>query len=162
MRRLFDRLPEGTLAIGAGRVVNGVTAYAFITVSSRDLGVESYSPVAMLWALSFLLGVGFFLPLEQETARLVASRRSRGEGSGPVIRSAALLGSVMALALAVAAAAAAPLAQNRTWAVQTAHDAVFARQVQWFPFAAKLSASQTKAEEDCFVLVLSQWLLVTH
>ena len=116
MRRLFDRLPEGTIAIGAGLAVNGLAAYTFITISSRDLGAASYSPVAMLWALSFLLGVGFFLPLEQETARLVASRRSRGEGSGPVIRAAALLGSVMALALAVVAVVAAP------WAIDALFD----------------------------------------
>ena len=97
--RLLDRLPAGTLAIGGGLVVNGLTAYAFITISSRDLGAEAYSPVALLWALSFLLGIGFFLPLEQETARLVAGRVSRGQGIGPVVKSAARLGASMALGL---------------------------------------------------------------
>jgi len=80
-------------------VVNGLTAYAFITISSRDLGAEAYSPVALLWALSFLLGIGFFLPLEQETARLVAGRVSRGQGIGPVVKSAARLGASLALGL---------------------------------------------------------------
>ncbi len=97
--RLLDRLPAGTLAIGGGLVVNGLTAYAFITISSRDLGAEAYSPVALLWALSFLLGIGFFLPLEQETARLVAGRVSRGQGIGPVVKSAAQLGASLALGL---------------------------------------------------------------
>ena len=97
--RLLDRLPAGTLAIGGGLVVNGLTAYAFITISSRDLGAEAYSPVALLWALSFLLGIGFFLPLEQETARLVAGRVSRGQGIGPVVKSAARLGASLALGL---------------------------------------------------------------
>ncbi|MEO2126067.1 MAG: hypothetical protein ABGX65_07695, partial [Acidimicrobiales bacterium] len=62
-------------------------------------GAEAYSPVALLWALSFLLGIGFFLPLEQETARLVAGRVSRGQGIGPVVKSAARLGASLALGL---------------------------------------------------------------
>ena len=82
---LLNRLPKGTTAIGGGLLVNGLTAYAFITISSRDLGAETYTPVALLWALSFLLGLGFFLPLEQETARLVASRVGHGQGIGPVV-----------------------------------------------------------------------------
>ncbi len=96
---LLNRLPKGTTAIGGGLLVNGLTAYAFITISSRDLGAETYTPVALLWALSFLLGLGFFLPLEQETARLVASRVGHGQGIGPVVKSAARLGGVLALAI---------------------------------------------------------------
>ena len=101
LKQVIDRLPRGTMSIGAGLLVNGLTAYAFITVSSRGLGAEAYSPVALLWALSFLLGVGFFLPLEQETARLVASRISQGSGVGPIIKSAGGLGLMMAAVLLV-------------------------------------------------------------
>lgn len=101
VRQLVERLPKGTLAIGAGLLINGLTAYAFITISSRGLGAEAYSPVALLWALSFLLGVGFFLPLEQETARLVASRISRGAGVAPIIKSAGGLGLMMASVLLI-------------------------------------------------------------
>ncbi len=106
MRRLFDRLPEGTIAIGAGLMVNGLAAYAFITISSRDLGAEVYTPVGLLWALSFLLGPGLFQPLEQETARIVASRS--GQGAGPVFRAAARVGGLMALLLCGLALVAAP------------------------------------------------------
>jgi len=106
VRRLLDRLPEGTYAIGAGLVVNGLAAYAFITISSRDLGAEAYTPIGLLWALSFLLGPGFFQPLEQETARIVASRS--GRGAGPVFRAAARLGGVMAFLLCGFALIAAP------------------------------------------------------
>jgi len=101
LERLMERLPDGTVSIGGGLLVNGVTAYIFIAISSRDLGAEAYSPVALLWALSFLLGIGFFLPLEQETARIVASRVGRGEGVGPVVRLAGQLGGVLALFLLV-------------------------------------------------------------
>ena len=116
MRRLLNRFPEGTTAIGVGLLIGGLAAYAFITISSRDLGAERYSPVAMLWALSFLLGPGFFLPLEQETARVVASRGSKGLGSAPVVRTAALMGLGVALLLALVSILAAP------WAI----DAIFA------------------------------------
>jgi len=106
VRRLFDRLPEGTIAIGAGLAVNGLAAYTFITISSRDLGAEVYTPVGLLWALSFLLGPGLFQPLEQETARIVASRS--GQGAGPVFRAAARVGGLMALLLCGLALVAAP------------------------------------------------------
>jgi len=99
--RLLDRLPEGTVAVGGGLVVNGLAAYAFITLASRDLGPEAYTPVGLLWALSFLLGPGFFQPLEQEVARVVASR---ADGRlGPVVRTAAAIGAGMVGILAVGA-----------------------------------------------------------
>ncbi len=99
--RILDRLPEGTVAVGGGLVVNGLAAYAFITLASRDLGPEAYTPVGLLWALSFLLGPGFFQPLEQEVARVVASR---ADGRlGPIVRTAAAIGAGMVGLLAVAA-----------------------------------------------------------
>ena len=104
--RVLDRLPEGTAAVGGGLAVNGLTAYAFITLASRDLGVEAYSPVALLWALSFLLGPGFFQPLEQETARVIAGRPADRLRS--VVRPAAILGGSLALGLTLVAAVSAP------------------------------------------------------
>ena len=98
---VLDRLPEGTVAVGGGLVVNGVAAYAFITLASRDLGPEAYTPVGLLWALSFLLGPGFFQPLEQEVARIVAAR-SDGR-VGPVVRTAAAIGAGMVALLVVLA-----------------------------------------------------------
>ena len=98
---VVDRLPEGTVAVGGGLVVNGLAAYAFITLASRDLGPEAYTPVGLLWALSFLLGPGFFQPLEQEVARIVAAR-SDGR-VGPVVRTAAAIGAAMVALLVVLA-----------------------------------------------------------
>ena len=106
LRRVLDRLPEGTVAVGGGLVVNGLAAYTFITLASRDLGAEVYTPVGLLWALSFLLGPGFFQPLEQETARFIAGRPA--DGLRAVVRPAAILGGSLALGLAVVAVVAAP------------------------------------------------------
>ena len=98
---VVDRLPEGTVAVGGGLVVNGLAAYAFIMIASRDLGPEAYTPVGLLWALSFLLGPGFFQPLEQEVARIVAARSDRR--IGPVVRTAGCVGASMVGLLAVLA-----------------------------------------------------------
>jgi O-antigen/teichoic acid export membrane protein len=106
LKQGLDRLPEGTVTVGGGLVVNGLAAYTFITLASRDLGAEAYTPVGLLWALSFLLGPGFFQPLEQETARVIAGRSANGLRS--VVRPAAILGGSLALALAVVAVVAAP------------------------------------------------------
>jgi len=106
LTRILDRLPEGTVAVGGGLVVNGLAAYTFITLASRDLGAEAYTPVGLLWALSFLLGPGFFQPLEQETARAIAGRSANGLRS--VVRPAAILGGSLALALSVVAMVVAP------------------------------------------------------
>ena len=92
--------------MGGGLVVNGLAAYTFITLASRDLGAEAYTPVGLLWALSFLLGPGFFQPLEQETARFIAGRPA--DGLRAVVRPAAILGGSLALGLVVVAVVAAP------------------------------------------------------
>ena len=106
LKRILDRLPEGTVAVGGGLVVNGLAAYTFITLASRDLGAEVYTPVGLLWALSFLLGPGFFQPLEQETARVIAGRS--GDGIRSVVRPATILGGSLALILILMAAAVSP------------------------------------------------------
>jgi O-antigen/teichoic acid export membrane protein len=92
-------LPEGTVAVGVGLLVAGFTAYGFLVVSARALGKEAYAPLAVLWNILFLVGPGVFLPLEQEVARALASRRARSLGGGPVVRKAAFLGGAMAAAL---------------------------------------------------------------
>ena len=45
-------LPEGTLAVGAGLIVSGVTSYGFLAISARALGPERYAPLGVLWALT--------------------------------------------------------------------------------------------------------------
>ena len=97
--RFFERLPRGTLLVGGGLLINGLAAYAFLTIAARNLGPEAYTSVGMLWALSFMLGPGFFQPLEQETARTIASRF--GRGVAPVVRTAAAIGGLVALGLTV-------------------------------------------------------------
>ena len=106
VRQFLDRsqsanpLPEGTIAIGAGLVVLGVTAYLFFIIVGRVLGPDRYAEFSVLWTLVFIAGPGFMFPLEQEVSRAVSSRRAMGIGGGPVIRKAAALGGVLAAVLA--------------------------------------------------------------
>ncbi len=92
-------MPEGTLAVGVGLVVLGLTAYGFLVISARALGPESYAALSALWATVFLICPGFFLPLEQELSRSLSARRAAGVGGGPVVRRAALVGGVGAVVL---------------------------------------------------------------
>ena len=60
-----------------------------------------YTPLGMLWALSFLLGPGIFHPLEQQTARSIASRF--GEETTPVFKAASIVGSIATLLIVISA-----------------------------------------------------------
>ena len=102
-------LPEGTLAVGAGLIVSGVTSYGFLAISARALGPEKYAPLGVLWALTYVVCPGVFLPLEQEVGRALSTRRAKGLGGGPLIRRAALAGGVAAVVLIAATAATGPL-----------------------------------------------------
>ena len=56
-----------------------------------------YTPLGMLWALSFLLGPGIFQPLEQQTARSIASRS--GREIVPVVKAESIIGGSVTLLL---------------------------------------------------------------
>ena len=93
-------LPEGTLAVGSGLLVQGITAYAFFVISARAMGPERYSSLSVLWTLVFFAVPGFFFPLEQEVGRAVSARRAVGAGGAPVIRRAMVAGAVIVVTLA--------------------------------------------------------------
>lgn len=99
MRRLLSALPAGTAMVGAGLGVLGVAAYAFLAIAGHTLSPRGYSDLAVLWMIVFSVGPGLFFPLEQELGRLVTARRSRGDGSGPVVRRVALIGLALLILL---------------------------------------------------------------
>lgn len=94
-------MPEGTIPVGAGLVIQGLTAYVFFVVAARALGPEKYSSLSVLWTLVFFAAPGFLFPLEQEVSRGVSARRALGSGGGPVMRRAAVLGAALVLGLMV-------------------------------------------------------------
>ena len=57
-------LPEGTVPVGIGLLVAGITSYLFLKVAKVALGSdEAVQPIASLWIATFALAPGFFLPL---------------------------------------------------------------------------------------------------
>lgn len=92
-------LPQGTTAVGIGLLVTGASAYGYLVVAARALEADEYARLSVLWALVLLVGPGFFLPLEQEVGRALASRRARGTGARPVLARAAVLGSAFVAVL---------------------------------------------------------------
>ncbi|MUH51309.1 MAG: hypothetical protein F2789_08865 [Actinobacteria bacterium] len=79
-------LPEGTLPVGVGLLVAGISSYAFFKVGVKALGEDGFKPISSLWFATFFLAPGFFLPLEQELGRALAQRLGLGHGGRPVVR----------------------------------------------------------------------------
>lgn len=79
-------LPSGSLTIGTGLLIGGLSIYIFFRLGQEALGQDGFKPIVSLWFVMFALVPGFFLPLEQEVSRAVAHRRALGDGVRPVIR----------------------------------------------------------------------------
>jgi O-antigen/teichoic acid export membrane protein len=84
-------IPEGTISIGIGLLIAGVTIYIFFKIGQQALGQEEFKPLVSLWFVMFAIAPGFFLPVEQELSRAIAHRRALGQGTNPVVRKVALL-----------------------------------------------------------------------
>jgi O-antigen/teichoic acid export membrane protein len=89
-------LPSGTLPVAVGLIVSGMGAYGFLVISARALGPSRYSDLSVLWALSYIVGPGLFLPLEQEISRALSARRAQGLDEGGILKRGALLGGAFA------------------------------------------------------------------
>jgi O-antigen/teichoic acid export membrane protein len=86
-------------------VLNGLATYLFLVIANRVLPENASDKLTAIWGVVFFAGPGFFLPLEQEVSRAIASRRAQGLGSGPLIMRAAMLGAILvAFVLAVSTA----------------------------------------------------------
>jgi len=95
-------LPDGTLAVGVGLVVSGITTYLFQILAFRGLSKPDYGALNALWVFVFVLAPGIFLPVEQEVGRALAARRAHGIGGAPVIRRAGVIGLIFATSLGLA------------------------------------------------------------
>src|SRR4051794_21298565 len=89
---LRSALPSGTATVGIGLIVLGVSSYLFLAIAARELSTEAFSTLSVLWVAVYTVGPGLFFPLEQEVARAIADRLTKGEGGAPVFLRAAALG----------------------------------------------------------------------
>jgi O-antigen/teichoic acid export membrane protein len=105
LRRLRGiSLPDGTVSIGVGLLVAGLAQYGFLAIAARSLGPVRYAPLATFWSLLFVVGPGFFLPLELEVSRALAARLARGDGGRPLVLRAAAGGGAVLVVLVVGSA----------------------------------------------------------
>ena len=78
------RVPLNVLWVGAGIAVYGLSSFAFLAVAGQVMGQGSgYTALALLWTLLNALGIGLYLPVEQETGRTVATQVSLGRPTAP-------------------------------------------------------------------------------
>ena len=94
-------LPEGTVTVGIGLFIAGVSAYIFFKIGQQALGQDGFKPIVAMWFIAFALAPGFFLPIEQEVSRAIAHRRALGQGGLPVIKRIAPLAIIILLTLVV-------------------------------------------------------------
>lgn len=86
LKAVLKALPDGSISVGVGLVLSGLTTYAFLAIAARALGPEQYAPLSGLWSLLFLVAPAAFVPLEQETGRALAARRVLGRGGRALLR----------------------------------------------------------------------------
>ncbi|MCX5273140.1 hypothetical protein [Streptomyces virginiae] len=83
--------PPGTAMVAGGTAVLGAASSIHLAVAGHSLDKVDMAGVSMLWTLVMSVGIGLFIPIEQELTRIVAARAVRGEGAAPVLRKAGLL-----------------------------------------------------------------------
>ena len=77
------------LSLAAG--FSGIGTYLFLAIVARSLDEAGYSDFAVFWSLTVIAGLGLFLPIEQETSRLIVGRTSVSRGT-PILRVAVVSG----------------------------------------------------------------------
>ena len=89
----------GLAIVGSGLLVN-----AYLAIIARNISAAEYAYFGAFWSLALVAGFGVFLPIEQETARLLqVPDRPRG-----LLRAALLTALSLAVVQVVLVAAAAP------------------------------------------------------
>ncbi|GAA1629262.1 lipopolysaccharide biosynthesis protein [Georgenia ruanii] len=93
---------SSTLQVGVGLLVLGLSGFVFLGLSGRDLGPAAAAPVSVAWTILNAVGIGLFMPLEQEVGRRISAARARGAAFPPLARvrhyAAAALGALALVA----------------------------------------------------------------
>ncbi|MPZ65613.1 MAG: hypothetical protein GEU83_08890 [Pseudonocardiaceae bacterium] len=93
----------------------GFAAYAVLGLAGHALTPRDYAAVASLYLLTVIVGPGIFIAVEQETSREVSSRLAAGLGTQPVVRSASLLSTLLAVLLMLMLLALSPVLVTRVF-----------------------------------------------
>lgn len=111
--RLVSALPRGTITVGAGLGVLGLASYMHLAAAGHVLDDADMSSLSVLWSIVFSVGLGLFVPIEQEMTRIIASGRAAGAGASVVLlRGAVFAGGSFGVLLAAIALLRQPLADR--------------------------------------------------
>ncbi|MCU1595480.1 MAG: polysaccharide biosynthesis protein [Frankiales bacterium] len=88
--------------VGAGLVLFGVSSYLFLGMAARACHPTRFAALSVLWLLTVTVGIGLFLPLEQELARSVAELRAHERPVRPVLNAGLRAAMIMLLAVGAA------------------------------------------------------------
>ena len=107
--KVKSAVPGGAASIGLGIAVASIASYIFVVITLNALDSGAKAAFSAFWAVIFVVGPGFFLPMEQEVGRAVAHRRAQGDGSRPLVAKAFKLGAGLTVILIIATIALSPL-----------------------------------------------------
>jgi O-antigen/teichoic acid export membrane protein len=96
---------SGLGSVGSGVLGAGVLTYLFLSLAGRVLGPVGFAPLSTLWALTFIVGPGLFLPVQQELGRVIGGQRGE-RGGARAARKVLLIAVGMVVVVGVAALAA--------------------------------------------------------
>jgi len=85
-----------------GTALTGVSTYALLVATARAVGPEAYGDFGVYWAAVVIVGLGLFLPMEQETTRRGAGIAAAGGGLGRLWRRSMVVAAMAAVGTAVA------------------------------------------------------------
>jgi O-antigen/teichoic acid export membrane protein len=106
---------SGTMWVGLGSVLLGASGYAFLTLTARTVPPADYAALASLYLLVALAGPALFIPVEQETTRLVSRARALGLGTADVVRRLWLASAAMTAVAVLVLTALGPLLVGRVF-----------------------------------------------
>lgn len=86
-------------------ILAGVLTYVILAIVSRTVDARGFDQFSVFWSIALIVGFGFFLPIEQEAARLGRDAVSGSDLLAAMMRVTA----VLTLVVAALAALAAPL-----------------------------------------------------
>jgi len=70
----------------AGTVATGIGTYVLLVVTARAVGPDAYGNFGVFWASTVIVGLGLFLPVEQETTRRGSGLAATGHRLGSLWR----------------------------------------------------------------------------
>lgn len=72
-------------------ILAGVLTYVILAIVSRTVDAAAFDQFSVFWSIALIVGFGFFLPVEQEAARLGQDSRARSDVNAAMMRVTAVL-----------------------------------------------------------------------